>query len=878
MSYYENADKFSIDENNYDDMCLKYGKYRVDREIDLELESKDNAYNAFMSKRNKAISDNNLANIGTTKVLLSETIPAMVKGLDAWFAKVNNGKCGKRHRAASLANTLKSEEIAFIVSKTILSNTMYRIGLTNLSVKIGEAIEDEVRFNTILASMSPKEVQSFKVGMNKRIAFQFKKRYAIQKEKHLADEGRVQLWNKWSPSDKFNVGMKMVELFALSTSLIHIIKVFVNGNIKYFVELDADVAKYVDYQDNYLADLMMEHRPMVIPPKPWTNPFDGGYYINLKKPLQLVRMSAKDCDALYSDVDMPTVYKAVNTIQDTAWHINNRVLEVANAVCSWEHIPEALEMPTANPAEPPVRPIEADTNKDIQREWRQAMTSYYQEDNKRKAKRILVNCILKLANDFKDDEAIYFPHNLDFRGRVYPVTLIHPQGNDFMKSMLEFSEGVELGKDGHTWLAFQGANMWGLDKKPIEERIAWVYENSDMIISIAEKPLDNLQWTEADSPWEFLAFCFEWNDYLKIGESFKSKLAVAFDGSCSGLQHFSAMLRDEVGGEAVNLKPDDHVHDIYGIVAEKVKELLKKDMQEGTDDTIEATEDGSSYLKKGTKSLAKEWLDHGVSRSVTKRPTMTLCYGASKFGFADQILEDTVYPALAHNPLSFSKPSQASRYMAGLIWDSLKGVVVKAVEAMEWLQTASGLLAKDKNIEGKNLPTTWITPAGFPVKQKYPKVRVKRLNTVLSGSIKIFDTTSGSTEEATEGSVLRLAFAEPTDEIDSRKQKQGIAPNFVHSMDASHLMLTVCACVDKGVNAFAMIHDSYGVPAGHGTIMFTTVREVFVSTYTENDVLQDLHDHICNLLSPKMLKDLPEVPTKGNLDLDCAKESMYAFS
>nr|DAI49066.1 MAG TPA: DNA directed RNA polymerase [Caudoviricetes sp.] len=878
MSYYENADKFSINENSYDDMCLKYGKYRVDREIDLELESKDNAYNAFMSKRNKAISDNNLANIGTTKVLLSETIPAMVKGLDAWFAKVNNGKCGKRHRAASLANTLKSEEIAFIVSKTILSNTMSRIGLTHLSVKIGEAIEDEVRFNTILASMSPKEVQSFKAGMNKRIAFQFRKRYAIQKEKHLADEDRVQLWNKWSQSDKFNVGMKMVELFALSTSLIHIVKVFVNGNIKYFVELDADVAKYVDYQDNYLADLMMEHRPMVIPPKPWTNPFDGGYYINLKKPLQLVRMSAKDCDALYSDVDMPTVYKAVNAIQDTAWHINNRVLEVANAVCSWEHIPEALEMPTANPAEPPVRPIEADTNKDIQREWRQAMTSYYQEDNKRKAKRILVNCILKLANDFKDDEAIYFPHNLDFRGRVYPVTLIHPQGNDFMKSMLEFSEGVELGKDGHTWLAFQGANMWGLDKKPIEERISWVYENSDMIISIAEKPLDNLQWTEADSPWEFLAFCFEWNDYLKIGESFKSKLAVAFDGSCSGLQHFSAMLRDSVGGEAVNLKPDDHVHDIYGIVAEKVKELLKKDMQEGTDDTIEATEDGSSYLKKGTKSLAKEWLDHGVSRSVTKRPTMTLCYGAGKFGFADQILEDTVYPALAHNPLSFSKPSQSARYMAGLIWDSLKGVVVKAVEAMEWLQTASGLLAKDKNIEGKNLSTTWITPAGFPVKQKYPKVRVKRLNTVLSGSIKIFDTTSGSTEEATDGSVLRLAFAEPTDEIDSRKQKQGIAPNFVHSMDASHLMLTVCACVDKGVNAFAMIHDSYGVPAGYGSIMFTTVREVFVSTYTENDVLQDLHDHICNLLSPKMLKDLPEVPTKGDLDLDCAKESMYAFS
>lgn len=876
--YYENMDKFSINEDSYDSLCLTYGKHRVDREIEIELESKDNAFNAFMSKRNKAIADNNLTTIGTTKVLLSEAIPAMIKGLRDWFDKVNTGKSGRKHTAATLINTLSAEEIAFIVAKTVLSNSMARVGLTHLSMKVGEAIEDEVRFNSVLSSMSSREVQSFKAGIDKRIAFHFKKRYAIQKEKHLAEEGRLKLWNKWGSSEKCIVGMKLVELFAVNTSLIRIVKNFVNGNIQYSVELDSDISAYIEHQDNYLADLMMEHRPMVIPPKPWTTPFDGGYYINLKKPLQLVRMASKECDALYSDIDMPKVYKAVNAIQNTAWHINSRVLEVANEVCSWEHIPEALDMPTANPAEPPVRPIEADTDEDVQREWRKAMTHYYQEDNKRKAKRILVNCILKLANDFKDDEAIYFPHNLDFRGRVYPVTLIHPQGNDFMKSMLEFSEGVELGKDGHTWLAFQGANMWGLDKKPFEERISWVYENSDMIVNIAEKPLDNLQWTEADSPWEFLAFCFEWNDYLKIGESFKSKIVVAFDGSCSGLQHFSAMLRDSVGGEAVNLKPDDHVHDIYAIVAKKVKELLKRDLEEGTNDTIETLEDGSSYLKKGTKSLAKEWLDHGITRSVTKRPTMTLCYGASKFGFADQVLEDTIYPALAHKPLSFSKPSQSARYMAGLIWDSLKGVVVKAVEAMEWLQTASGLLAKDKNIEGKNLPTTWITPAGFPVKQKYNKMKLKRLKSVLSGSIKIFDTTSGESEDVQEGAFLRPHLMEPTGEIDSRKQKQGIAPNFVHSMDASHLMLTVCACVDKGVNSFAMIHDSYGVPAGYGSIMFKTVREVFVSTYTENDVLQDLHDHICNLLSPKMLKDLPEVPAKGDLDLECAKESMYAFS
>ena len=39
---YDKLNSFRIDgENEYDDLCLKYGKARVDREIELELESKE---------------------------------------------------------------------------------------------------------------------------------------------------------------------------------------------------------------------------------------------------------------------------------------------------------------------------------------------------------------------------------------------------------------------------------------------------------------------------------------------------------------------------------------------------------------------------------------------------------------------------------------------------------------------------------------------------------------------------------------------------------------------------------------------------------------------------------------------------------------------
>lgn len=874
-------DKFNLTDQLYDDLCLTYGKHRVDREISLELESKENAFNSFMSKRSKAIESGALPTLGATKVLLTEAIPVLSKAISDWFDKVNTGKPGKRHIAAGLCNQLTPDALSFITLRVLLEHGVHGVTLTKIASLVGEAIETEIRYNTILNTLDQQEVARFKSGLDKRISFQFKKRYMLSLENHLADEKRLAKWNKYSNEQKVQMGLKLVDLFIISTGLAFLEKMVTGANqTVYMLRIDLDVINYIEHQDLEMATLLFQHRPMVIPPRPWTSPFEGGYWINLKEPIKLVRASSSTNSSVYADVDMPNVYKAVNAIQSTAWRINRRVLEVANEVTNWKHIPEGLEMPLAEPAEPPVRPIEADTNDEVQREWRSRMVHYYQDDNKRKSKRYLINGTLAMANTYKEDQAIYFPHNLDFRGRVYPLTTLSPQGTDFVKALLEFSEGVPLGTNGHVWLAFQGANCYGLDKKPMEDRIAWVYQNTDLILSIANNPLDDLRWCDTDSPWEFLAFCFEWKDYLEQGDSYVSRLPVAFDGSCSGLQHFSAMLRDEIGGSAVNLVPNNQVQDIYGIVAKKVIEMLKKDLVEGTVDEVKTTKDGNSeYISKGTKSLAKEWLDYGVTRKVTKRPTMTLCYGASRYGFTEQVLEDTVYPALNHNPIAFSKPSQSAKYMAGLIWEALKGVVVKAVEAMEWLQTASGLLAGDKDINGNNLPTFWITPAGFPVKQQYNKYTRVQLKTFVSGNIKVRSTVGDCKDECiTEGSAIKPAFRRELPEIDTRKQKQGIAPNYVHSMDASHLMLTVCACVDKGVTAFAMIHDSYGCPAGHGDIMFNTVREVFVDTYTKNDVLQDLHDHVQNLLSAKVVEKLPEVPSKGNLDLDLVKQSMYAFS
>lgn len=863
--------------DDYDFLCSKYSKELVDEEINLELESQEMGYNSFMNAYLK-----NPAK-GTVNSLIRNTVPKYAAALKAFYEEANTGKPGKRHKCISLLKEMDFEVISMIVLKTVFEKCLATITLTKLSVAVGDACEEELRFSRVVETMTAEDRRITLDGLSKRVGLSYKKAFMRAREKYLLDKDNLDRWGSWGSDSKAIVGLKFLEILVASTGFGKFIKSESVDSYKvvYLFQLSDEVLKFIESNNKEIASRSVKYRPMVIPPRNWTTPTDGGYVVNMKSPVKLVRVPYKTLKQVYSDAEMPNVYKAVNAIQGTAWKVNKKVLEVATEVSKWKTLPEGFDFPTIEAQDKPFRAPECNTNPDMANAWKKAVLIYYQLDNQRKSKRLLVNAILDEAETFKDFEAIYFPHNLDFRGRVYPLTTLSPQGNDFNKSLLMFSEGVALGATGHTWLALQGANTYGLDKAKLEDRLTWVYENEAFIKAVAENPLDTCEsWMLTDSPWEFLAFCFEWNEYLKSGksESFKSHLAVALDGSCSGLQHFSAMLRDPVGGKAVNLVPSDEVQDIYKIVAMKVVEdYIKKDLIDGTEDEVKVDSKGNSYTSFGTKSLAKMWMDYGITRKSVKRCVMTIAYSAKKFGFKQQVLSDVIYPALGkENP--FKSPSQCASYLADLIWKTVHLVVVKAMEAMKWLQDVARLLAKEKDLDGKTLPVTWVSPSGFPVRQAYFKKNEKQIKSVLSGSLKIFNTDGALKESLGEGSAIRITVKNPSKtDLDSRKQQNGIAPNFIHSNDAGHLVLTVCDCVDKGVNSFALVHDSYGTHAGNTEVLYRSIREVFVDMYVKNDCLESLSEQAKNLLSEKNIEKLPELPKKGTLDIEEVKNSVYAF-
>lgn len=187
-------------------------------------------------------------------------------------------------------------------------------------------------------------------------------------------------------------------------------------------------------------------------------------------------------------------------------------------------------------------------------------------------------------------------------------------------------------------------------------------------------------------------------------------------------------------------------------------------------------------------------------------------------------------------------------FMTEIVWASISEVVVAGRQAMDWLQKASRIISKE------NEGLLWITPTNFLVYQKTMKDEPYDVRTVLSGR-------------------TSLRCYERTDKVDSRKQASGVAPNFVHSMDSSHMMITTLLMKKQGISDFHMIHDDFGCHAGDIDTMNVCIRNAFVHMYSKQNVLLTFKES----LEERYDVTLPELPKQGDLILTDVLESTYFF-
>jgi DNA-directed RNA polymerase, mitochondrial len=156
-----------------------------------------------------------------------------------------------------------------------------------------------------------------------------------------------------------------------------------------------------------------------------------------------------------------------------------------------------------------------------------------------------------------------------------------------------------------------------------------------------------------------------------------------------------------------------------------------------------------------------------MDRSITKRPVMVLPYGGT-YKSCHEYTTAALRERCDMRETFGADDHKATHALAKLVWESIGEVVVKAREGMAWLQSVARARAK----AGQTVQ--WTTPSGFVVFQAYRDRAEGRIKTRFAEQI--------------------IKFRDPSQGagIDENRQALAVAPNFVHSLDASALMLTVC--------------------------------------------------------------------------------------
>ena len=577
-----------------------------------------------------------------------------------------------------------------------------------------------------------------------------------------------------------------------------------------------------------VTSAIAKYLPMVAEPKPWVGFREGGFY---EHSVPVVRFNSGDPQSKRYAItatengDMSQVLAGLDVLAKTPWKINPFVFKVM--LDAWNSEAAVAKIPPANPpfeklVEPPASAGIKDRVK-----WMRDVRTAANHRSGLKSQRCFQNFQLEVARAYLD-ETFYFPHNCDFRGRAYAMApFLNHMGADNVRGLLLFAQGKELTDSGLWWLKIHLANVYGYDKASFEERLKFTENHLAEIHDSVNRPLDgNRWWLKAEDPWQCLAACNELKGALDLPDPtrYVCQLAIHQDGTCNGLQHYAALGGDIAGAQQVNLEPGNRPSDIYTAVAEMVKAEIANDAAQGNE-------------------LAQK-LDGIVSRKVVKQTVMTNVYGVTFTGAKRQVLKqlDDLKSKLS-GPLDFSRMAAAG-YISKKIFNSLSTMFDGAHEIQYWLTDCAGRITDsispdqadyiEREAKGERVPNKyklkslkwhkdellsfrssviWTTPLKMPVVQPYRKSCTSFIDTSLQS--------------------ISIRTRSDADPVDRLKQLQAFPPNFIHSLDATHMFLTALKCHEVGIT-FASIHDSFWTHAGDVKTMNRIIRDAFIRMHSED--------------------------------------------
>lgn len=804
------------------------------RQLDLEDQYSTASLVAGQQQIIDAFKQGRASDVGTGRILLAKAFQASLEDFNTFLAKPLSGIGGKYKKLLQLA---KPDILVMAGIREVINGcaSPEPVPMQSFLRTLGRIIESESMLacmEKINTTYTDRTVEYLDSAGTKSTSHRY--RTFLQGARNMGLQ-----WEQWSTDERIGVARLLLTCLYDSTGLFQWGQnSYTSGDSMYYLEPSEILAKHF-HEVQSAAKAVVKYPPMLLPPMDWESQFTGGYlseWFRLNAPMCGVRFIKKEHkEWIIQHLESPTslpVRTAMNKAQNVAYRVNKQVLDILRTATAMRV--GILGLPSFVPSPSPVFPMpqgwlktEGTTAELEQFQfWKTQMAAWYTGEAKRKGRQTGILSKLQELVLYQDEERLYFPTFIDWRGRLYFRSNLNPQSNDAVKGCLEFAEGKRLGYDGLLWLKAHVANCCGYDKHDLFAKVIWCDTNWEAIRDFINNPYD-VPAPEADTAFSLLQAGLALQEALAMEspQEYICHVPCAMDATCSGLQHLSALARDPVGAYYTNLIDNgkDEKSDIYLRVAEVATELKNKHI---TDFVIDHF-----------------WSTHEITRSMAKNPVMTKVYAATLIGCVDTIAlglsESGVEPIkdgagkVAYSTTALALP------IARSLREGVDQTVPEATKLMNYLQ----------NVVRKHPKQCmqWLTPVGVPVVNWAEGSLIKRLMIRSMG-------------------VVSITIVGGDKKYNTRSAANGVVPNFVHSMDGAHLCMTINA-FDGDV---LPIHDSFATHACDVPALHKALRSEFIELYQGYDLTELLEINAVNK------EDYP-IPDKGTFDLQEVHNAQFMF-
>tara|TARA_B100001989_G_scaffold199791_1_gene148321 strand:+ start:1627 stop:4233 length:2607 start_codon:yes stop_codon:yes gene_type:complete len=720
-----------------------------------------------------------------------------------------------------------------------------RINKDALILKIGKAIEDEIQFMYI-SSIYPQYFDSVnkyaaggRDGTSRSSTYYWRsnvKRAIKKKQEELRGqekfiEADALDWKPFSNMDRKHVGNWLLSGLLKYTGVFkeerHQLKDRQNLFIVLSDEAESNRDQYIEQHEKYCMDEV----PMICEPVPATKEYFGSWLTTIETSRPYTNKGSLEISDQHIDY--------INKLQSVPYKINDFVLQVMDLL-----VEQNIKLGKFQPhtyVEPLSIVQRLGLNSDIGIEnhprFKEAKKERSKELNRQIAlteKGKLSTRIWRSAKQLVNYPTLYFPASWDFRGRVYIrcSNSPSPQGSDYSKALLKFSNAIPIDQRTKHFLAIDLANHAGMDKLNFDDRLKWTERHIAEIKLVATmlEPGGNPSaavafLSDLDDPFQFIASAEEYYHCFIVQDRKQTSVRVGVDATCSGAAVMAAIRRCKTGARLVNVFPSPEPKDLYRACWDALVEL------------------NSQYAEPLIRpSILNNWTTKKYGRKAAKLMIMVAQYGAG-----DQKQMDEFWQFHDQEvPTKYKLIKEEFKAVRKLWFPAMKRVC-SFTFVLDWFQKKVQEIY-DSGAKEVIIPT----PVGSIQIMNYPEYDIHRVKSFHHGNLN-----------------YKMSDYQPTDKPDINKWISAITANTVHSIDSSVMVLSF----DNFPYDFSTIHDAAYTYAGEPMdFMIKNLKEGFIKACSFN--IWDEFRKANNLpIDPKS-----PPPIVGNLDLDSVRQSDYIFS